>query len=366
MAKKKLSFREKMARARENDKSRESSYGYLNVPGNVSILKIEDTNKVHFDFLPYIVSDEAHPDRDEDFVASPGDLWWRRPFRIHRNIGPSSQVVVCPSSFGKPCPICEYRTKLFKEGADKELTDPLKLSYRYLYVVRPVGHKKFEDNVHIWDISYSLFQKLLDQETDEKEEYLSFPSLEEGFTLAIRFTEESLGKNKFYEASRIDFEERDPIDEAILEDVPDLDKVLKVLSYKELETLFLDYEDPDEDEEEEEEEKPARSIRRKKKVVKEEEIEEEDEEDLEEDEEEEEEKPKRRKKTKPAPKPEPEEEEEDEEEEEEEEKPKRKTRTKPVSKNKCPHGYKFGVDTDDYDECDTCEIWDSCIEKKEE
>ena len=33
---------------------------------------------------------------------------------------------------------------------------------------------------------------------------------------------------------------------------------------------------------------------------------------------------------------------------------------------KCPHGYKFGVDTDENDECDDCPLWDACIDKKEE
>ena len=31
----------------------------------------------------------------------------------------------------------------------------------------------------------------------------------------------------------------------------------------------------------------------------------------------------------------------------------------------CPYAYKFGVDTDEYEECDECEKWDDCIEAKE-
>jgi hypothetical protein len=53
---------------------------------------------------------------------------------------------------------------------------------------------------------------------------------------------------------------------------------------------------------------------------------------------------------------------EDDEEEEEEEKPKRKT--KKQKSKKCPDGFKFGVDTDEKDECNDCECWDECDEEK--
>jgi hypothetical protein len=29
--------------------------------------------------------------------------------------------------------------------------------------------------------------------------------------------------------------------------------------------------------------------------------------------------------------------------------------------DKCPHGHKFGVDTDEFDDCDDCEVWQECI-----
>ena len=35
------------------------------------------------------------------------------------------------------------------------------------------------------------------------------------------------------------------------------------------------------------------------------------------------------------------------------------------SDNPCPHGHKFGVDTDEKDECASCEKWDDCMDEKE-
>ena len=36
----------------------------------------------------------------------------------------------------------------------------------------------------------------------------------------------------------------------------------------------------------------------------------------------------------------------------------------PTKKDRCPEGYKFGVDTEKYDECADCDIWDECLEAK--
>lgn len=29
----------------------------------------------------------------------------------------------------------------------------------------------------------------------------------------------------------------------------------------------------------------------------------------------------------------------------------------------CPHGHRFGIDTERYDDCDECEIWQKCADK---
>ena len=34
-------------------------------------------------------------------------------------------------------------------------------------------------------------------------------------------------------------------------------------------------------------------------------------------------------------------------------------------KQKCPHGHKFGIGTDEYDDCDECQLWDTCSDLKD-
>lgn len=344
-------FRGKVSRNVEKQKQDASSYGYLNMPKDVEILKL-DGGRIQLDIMPYIVSDENHPDRDDKLeIAVPGELWYKRPFRIHRSIGSGNDSFVCPTSINKKCPICEYRTKRMKEGADKEETDALKASLRNLYVVIPINHKELDEKPYIWDISQYLFQNLLNDELQENSDYEVFPDLEEGYTLKIRFDEKSIGKNKFNEASRIDFVKREEMyEESILDDIPDLDKVLKILSYQELERKFLEIDDDDTTDETVNEETDKKPVRRKRPI-----------ETKDEDEENEERKPARKRPSTPDPEPD-----EAKDEPIRRSHPGKEPEKKPgKSSDRCPHEHKFGVDTDKYDECNKCKIWDDCIDEKE-
>ena len=255
--KKRVSFRDKVSRNAEKAKKAVASYGYLNLPRGVSMYKETPGGRSFLDLMPYEVTTVNHPDKDEEIgIAVKGEIWYKRPFKIHRNVGSNGtqgkgETVVCLSSFGKKCPICEYRTKRIREGADKEETDVMKFSYRNLYVVVPLKDKEYEEKPYIWDISQYLFQNLLNDELDENPDNAYFPDYEEGLTLKIRFDSTTLsGSKPFAEASRIDFMKREEMyDESILEDTPKLDDVLQELTYAQIEKMFFELdEDVDEDE----------------------------------------------------------------------------------------------------------------------
>lgn len=385
--KKKSSFAGKVAKNAQESKALGASYGYLNLPRGVSVFSPTPGGRTYFDLLPYMVTDPSHPDRNDDLeIATPGTLWWKRPFKTHRNIGSGNDSVVCLTSVGKRCPICAYRAEMIKKGEGKELTDALKPSLRNLYVVVPKKDKKFEEKPHIMDISQFLFQNLLAEELSENEEYEIFPDLEEGLTLRVRWDSKTLGGGKpFAEANRIDFEERDAsYDESILDDVPNLDEVLQILSADQLERKFFEMEDEDVTYAEVEEDVPEpENLKGASKPLLKEGKDDDDEGD------EEVKKPVgTRSKAKPIPQ-KGKDEEEDEEEDTDNDKciacqgtgkdSKGKTcricrgtgeKKKPESsdknkKSKCPHGYAFGIDCEGHDECFDCDEWDTCMDEKE-
>jgi len=381
--KSKSSFRNKVSANSKRQQQQAKSYGYLKLPKDVSIFKETPGGKARLDFIPYEIILSNHPDRnDDDGIAIKGEEWYKRPFKIHRNVGSGNDTIVCPTSIGKKCPICDYRKKRFKEGAEKEETDAMKTNDRNLYLVIPREDKEHEENIHVWDISQYLFQNLLNDEIEENEDNGIFPDIDEGLTVKIRFDAKSIGKNKFAEASRIDFIEREnEIEDELLENIPSLDEMLSILSFNELETKFFELEEEtkveeEEEVEDEEEEKPkAKRKSKTKRNPKSKKVEEEEDEEWED----ENEKPELEDKEVFEGEDDEEEVEdeepfEDDEEEDEEEvtkkskpKLKREKKKEKVSKNKCPYGHKFGIDTDKFeDDCDDCAIWESCIDKKEE
>lgn len=396
------SFRGKTT-ANAEKRKRGSGFGYLRIPNGVSVFVAEADEKYLFDFLPYEVKDKNHPDRDTKLeLAVPGSYWYKRPFEVHKNVGPKNEAVICPRSFGKTCPICDYRDSLKKEGADEAEIKACNTSRRNLYVVIPRGVKKVEEKPHLFDFSDYLFQEKFEEQLADDDRWGDFPHPTEGCSVRIRFAEGSFGGNKYPEPTRFDFEERDtPIDDSVLDDVPCLDECFDVLSYEELKANFFAVPTEDEDDDEEEEkprkkkeaEKPA--SRRKPEPEPEEEEEEEEDEPEEEEEEELElsdeieacktvgelmtiahnnKEFKKHLKTFAtikkasqlkaemlaiiAP--------EEEEEEEEEEEPAPKKKPAAGGKNSCPNGYKFGKDTDEYDECDNCPVWKACYKKQQE
>lgn len=188
------------------------------------------------DVIPYAVSAKKHPDG----VAA-GELWCRRPFLIHYGIGVDNKPQVCPRTIGKPCPICEYYERERKRpGADEDALKEIRAKARELYNVIDLDN---EDNgIQVLEMSYHLFGKLLENEINEADddEVAGFAELKGGKTLKVRFSESSMGTNKFLEATRIDFLDRDDYKKSILDDVVDLDTVFNILPYEELEAVFLE------------------------------------------------------------------------------------------------------------------------------
>ena len=365
MAKSKTNFGSKMGRHLQHSKDQESgkSYSYVSLPKDVKGFSLDDDIKeIRIDIMPYIVSDKRHPDFVPPDVACEGDPWWRRPFGIHRNVGADDTTVVCLRSAGKKCPICEHRTKLIKDGADKEIFKEFYPRPRALYVVVPIAFKKFkskeweefEEQVpFIWDISTKNFEEYFREVLEEDEDNWRFPNLTDGLTLELSMKWESIGKNTtFPTVNHVNFLDREPYDEDVVNDMPDLDKVLIIKSYEEVEAMFFDMDDEqdagrlNEVEDDTPPERERKSLRTPKETEKKEDPPEEEKDET-----------PRRSLRKPA----------------NEETPRKSLSKKQpeveesgTGKNRCEFGHQFGVDAMDFPECENdCKIWSECLKVKD-
>jgi len=346
-------LRERVKQAIKRRQDEGGSTKYVNIPADARWFEPQKVVKI--DIIPYVVSIPNHPDG-----AEPGELYWVMPYKMHSSIGSDDKTFVCPRTWGEKCPICEYRAQLIREDydANKDLIDQLKARDRMLLQVIDVDDRAA--GIQLWDVSYFLFGRKLENElvNAEDESYYDFAELKGGYTLKVRFEEKHFGNFTFWEADRIDFLPREKdYDESILKQGYQLDKLLRYVDPKMLEDIFYDkvpytvvFSDASKEDDEENDTPEQVS-------------------------------PAKKPSTRQAPPPEddvPDEKIIDDEVtdsqidtstdekldvvNEEEQAPRRRRRKTDNEDSKCPFGYRFGVDTDLYPECDKCpdDVWEAC------
>lgn len=243
-------------RKRAEAHSRERGLSTLFLPEGVNLFETAK-GTTEFDILPYRISVDNHPD------AKKGEIWYKRLYFIHRDIGPEELTIVCPKTVGKRCPICDEYKKLKSDpDVEEDVVKALRPKERELFNIIMKG----ENSVMILDISTNLFGQELDKMINEGEvDIAGFWLLQGGMTLKVRWDVKTMPKRKpFYEAGRIDFLPRDDFDDSVLDVTVDLDKALKIMEYEELDAIFQGGAETTVKEEEqapaEEEKPPARRV----------------------------------------------------------------------------------------------------------
>jgi hypothetical protein len=256
------------------------------------------------------------------------------------------QLAICPEfTYGDPCPVCEHRRELKDDGADDDTIKALVPKQRNIYQLICYDSEKEEDRgVQVWDVSWHYMEKFLkklaSQATRRKKRKATGKVVDPFVKLGdptenghnVIFTiEKARGEKDFDQFIGHTLEERDyELSDEVLEQAIPMDQHVTILSYEELHELYFDEkyekdEDEEEDKDDEEEERPRTRKRSRGKSGR-----------------------GRRY----------------EEEEEEEERPRtRKRRGKRSEELECPEDGEFGADYDDFDACETCDLWKECSEK---
>ena len=255
--KKRVSIAEKMRKGREKEDKAKTGYfkGTLPIPKyQLEQMKPDDKGilEIKGDILPYIVTSKTHPDR-RFYDIMPGDIWWRRPFGIHRvKQGNFTVLIVCPKvTVGDPCPICDYREERREAKASKKEIKLYYPSRRELFIWNPKEDKDHEDKPHILDASTYVFGDMLKEESDSQD-IVEFSLLDGGYSIECRFKKTVIGDDdkpiKFFKISRIDFAPRSyNYDEDLVETLPRLDDILEILPYKKIKALFFEEEEQDDE-----------------------------------------------------------------------------------------------------------------------
>ncbi len=391
---------------RTNARNSGSGRRLFNLPKGVKEWTPDKAGSVLIDVVPYKTSAKHHPDGVEA-----GTMWYKLPFQVHRNVGVKNDVVVCPGSMGKRCPICEKRQTLKNKDPDSEAIVTLNTQDWVAFNILDPDDK---DSIAIFAMSKGKFAEALRQELDQGEDdvQLFFDVTKDGRTLKVRFSDASYEGRKYLEATRIDFRERDEMEEdEILSKTCCLEDILYILPYDRLRALFLQLDDEADDDgdkkesadDDDDDSKSKDDDKDDEDDDKDEEDDDKDEEDDDKDEEDDEDdeppfekgdhvKFKKGKKEidgviksidgdeavvksddgekytvdlddlQSADDDDNEEDDDSKSKDDDNKEDKKKKKVKP---GECPHGHKFGKDTDSFPECNDCEAWEGCDDKKE-
>ena len=292
---------------KSKDEGGMSFTNYLNYKTNgVERFRDVDNTDYLIDLLPYKIESENHPNRKKDEITYNMDIW------VHKGIGADKGNYICmKKTFNKPCKICEEFLRLQGEGQVWDDIKGLYPSRRIIYNI------KYKDKIFVADMSFKTFEELwLTAVTKlQKKGKDLFPiySNEEGCTSLEFSTTDKKGIGRYIQ---FDFSDIENFDIKVLSKVISLEKLLVIPDQNKLEKILRADEVED--------------IENKEDVIEDENVEddipEEQEEIIEN--------------------------EDQEIEENKTEAPIKKE--KKEKKEKCPFDLKFGIDFDEYKNCDDC------------
>lgn len=189
-----------------------------------------------------------------------GDFASVRRYKTHRNIGVEDVTYMCPTSYGKPCPICEhYNTfsdeekKNYKTGTAKKFK-PREVCVFNALIREPDESGKDRTSLRVVRGGYyASYKAILDNVKSEakfnpknQDEIFLFDDLELGYWLRVRFAHESAmsgGSVEFMHITQAALNWREPkkmVPEKAFPLICDLDELLPApLSYGELKKLLL-------------------------------------------------------------------------------------------------------------------------------
>jgi len=197
------------------------------------------------EIIPFVVGPAAEKFTLRKY-AEVDDLYYERTYWNHRGIGVNNDAFVCAAkNFGQKCPICEHRAQLAQspKAENEEMVKALSPRERQLFLI--VDHDDLGKGVQLWEISYALFGKHLDAKVANADEedrvrFRRFADPDEGSTLKLMATEESMGRNKFLEFSVDEFRPRKAqLDPDWLDHGFCLDDMVRLVPYAELKKIFL-------------------------------------------------------------------------------------------------------------------------------
>ena len=159
---------------------------------------------------------------------------------VHQNVGPGKAWVVCPSrNYGQPCPVCDYIDGLVREGKEYEDYSDIAPKRRCVYnIVNQSTVRDARKGVQIWEVSHKFSEKPIQAaaRTPRGGGSVPFSHPDKDVGMSVSF---SVDSDTYKTISGHKLIPRDyDIGDDILDQAYQLDQIVEVLSYEEIEKFF--------------------------------------------------------------------------------------------------------------------------------
>lgn len=199
------------------------------IPEGVKIWQSPKMGSAKIDIMPYRVG-EGNPHQ------KPGKIYYERTYFCHQRIGPNKGSTYCCtfSVFGRRCAVCDYTMKeMNRPDHNKQLLKDWNVKERQLFWI--VDYADMKSGIQLWEYSYHLFGKKLDEKMKAVPKYKHFFHPTSGYSLLLNFESVNRGGFTFSEVTNIEMEQRaKPYPMTIIEKAKCLDDLLVETPYKEL------------------------------------------------------------------------------------------------------------------------------------
>jgi len=197
------------------------------------------------------------------------DLAFYRETMNHRNLGleRNKQAICLISEGGSKCPACELKNNLYatKDTGDAEYARSILARTKVYYNLMDLDD--LDKGVQIWSSGIDVLEQLLAFVSNPM--YGDIADPQTGRNISLYFTEATKSKSGFNSYRVQPDPERSPLsDPTWLEQMHDLDKMVKMLNYDELEALIYGREDVPTDQEPDAAPAPALTPARAPKIDK--------------------------------------------------------------------------------------------------
>ena len=216
---------------------------YLKLPADIPLWKVEKAGMKIIDLVSFVAEhsnnhyglDSTNKGYDE------GDEIYARYYGVHEWNG---KKYVCPRSEDKPCPFCDYQEKLkVNYEENRKAIKDLYPKYRGLYRILE------DDKKFVWDSTITSggsgsFEMKYRNDLQDDEKALDSQFLDDGKSIKLRFVDDTFvdPKGASHEFRKLDcikdYVDRPDIDPKVADEHVNLNNVLEIKSYEELEQIL--------------------------------------------------------------------------------------------------------------------------------